>query len=47
MILNELQQAAPSGIARDAERRRVSNSYNSGYHYETVYKPERRAALDF
>lgn len=47
MILNELQQAAPSGIARDAERRRVPNSYNSGYHYETVYKPERRAALDF
>lgn len=47
MIFNMLMNAKPSIIRRDGTRQRVPNVYNSGYHYETVYKPERFAEIDF
>ena len=47
MIFNMLVNAGKSPIIRDKTRRRVSNTYNSGYHYETVYSPERFASVDF
>ena len=39
--------AAPSQIRRERKRQRVPNTYNSGYHYETVFEPERFARIDF
>ena len=47
ILFNELVGAAPSKIIRDGRKQRVANTYNSGWHYETVYAPERRAKLDF
>lgn len=47
ILFNMLVKARPSVIRRDRTRRRVRNSYNSGYHYETVYSPERREAVNF
>lgn len=47
IIFNGLLSAKNSVIRRDSHRRRVSNTYNSGYHYETVYAPERREKIDF
>lgn len=47
LIYNMLCNAAPSKIHRERNRQRVPNTYNSGYHYETVYNPERFAEIDF
>lgn len=47
LIFNHLLKMNPSIIRRDGNRRRVPNTYNGGYHYETVYKPERIAEIDF
>lgn len=47
LIFNMLCQAPFSTIRRDEKRRRVSNTYNNGFHYETVYAPERVAEIDF
>lgn len=47
MIFNMLCNAPCSVIRRDSRRERVSNYYNNGYHYETVYAPERIAKIDF
>lgn len=47
LIFNMLCNAPFSEIMRDAQRQRVPNTYNKGYHYETVYAPERRAKIDF
>lgn len=47
LIFNMLCNAPYSKIMRDGRRQRVPNTYNSGYHYETVYAPERIAKIDF
>lgn len=47
LIFNMLVSAKASPIIRDGKRCRVANVYNSGYHYETVYSPERFAQVDF
>ena len=47
LIFNQLMTANRSEIIRDKTRRRVANTYNSGYHYETVYTPERFETIDF
>lgn len=39
--------APRSVVRRDSHRRRVSNTYNNGYHYETIFEKERRSAIDF
>ena len=46
-IFNFLTTADPSPILRDKHRERVPNTYNSGYHYETIYAPARIAEVDF
>lgn len=47
LIFNMLVTAPPSEIIRDHRRQRVPNTYNSGYHYETVYSPERLEKISF
>ena len=47
LIFNMLVSAKPSIIRRDYKKQRVSNLYNSGYHYETIYSPERFVKIDF
>ena len=47
LIFNMLCNAPYSVIQRDARRMRVNNIYNSGYHYENVYAPERISKIDF
>ena len=47
MIFNMLCNAPFSEIRRDGRRQRVHNLYNNGYHYETIYTPERFAEIDF
>lgn len=47
LIFNMLCNAPYSVIRRDSRRERVRNYYNDGYHYETVYAPERIAKIDF
>lgn len=42
IIFNMLVSANNSKIWRDSRRVRVSNTYNNGYHYETVYNKERK-----
>lgn len=46
MIFNMLVAAKNSVIIRDSQRVRVPNTYNSGYHYEMKYAPERWAKLE-
>lgn len=40
-ILDMLVSSKPSPVYRNKERKRVPNAYDGGYHYETVYEPER------
>ena len=47
LILNLIQAAPDSKIIRDGRRQRVRNVYNDGYHYETVYAPERIGKIDW
>lgn len=47
LIFNMLVSAKPSIICRDCKKQRVSNLYDGGYHYETVYAPERFAKINF
>ena len=46
-ILEYLTGEIDSPIYRDGKKQRVSNVYDGGYHYETIYKPERIATIDF
>lgn len=46
-ILEQLASAKNSGIYRDGKKQRVPNIYDGGYHYETVYRPERIATIDY
>lgn len=47
LIFNMLVAAKHTPIMRDKKRRRVSNVYNNGYHYETIYSPEKFEKIDF
>ena len=47
LIFNMLCNAPLSEIIRDSYKKRVPNTYNSGYHIERVYKPERMDKVDF
>lgn len=47
LIFNMLVSAKPSIIRRDCKKQRVSNLYDGGYHYETIYSPERFTKIDF
>ncbi len=47
ILYNICKKANCTRIERDKERKRVPNIYDGGWHYETVYKPERREKLDF
>lgn len=47
LIFNALVNAPISGIHRDGKKTRVPNTYNNGYHYETVYAPERFETVEF
>ena len=47
LILDTLASSKQSPIYRDGKKQRVPNVYNGGYHYETIYKPERVATLDY
>ena len=47
LIFNMLVNARPSIIRRDSRKQRVSNTYNNGYHYETIYSSERFEKIDF
>ena len=46
-ILDALLKVKFSPIMRDSTRRRVQNTYNSGYHYETIYRPERVGKVEW
>jgi hypothetical protein len=47
LIFNMLCNAPMSKIIRDSHKQRVPNTYNNGYHMETVYRPERIANIEF
>lgn len=47
LIFNMLCNAPISKIIRDSYKKRVPNTYNNGYHMETVYRPERMETVDF
>ena len=47
LIFNMLVSAKNSTIIRDSKKVRVDNTYNSGWHYETIYAPERLEEIDF
>ena len=47
LIYNMLINAPVNAIHRDKHRARVPNTYDNGYHYETIYKKERREKIAF
>ena len=47
LIFNMLCNAPMSEIIRESYKQRVPNTYNNGYHMETLYKPERMAKVEF
>ena len=47
IIFNRMLKAPKSEIRRDSTRRRVTNTYNNGYHYETVFAPEHFEKLEW
>lgn len=47
LIYNAAINAPNTRIIRESKRVRVPNYYNSGYHYETVFTPERFAKIDW
>lgn len=47
LIFNMLCNAPFSEIIRDGRKTRVNNIYDGGYHYETIYAPERIGKIDF
>jgi hypothetical protein len=44
-IFNMLVAAKNSVIHRDSKKQRVPNRYDGGYHYETIFEPERFEVL--
>lgn len=47
LIFNMLCNAPMSKIIRGKHKQRVANIYNEGWHFETVYTPERLENVDF
>ena len=47
LIFIMLVSAENSVIKRDSKKRRVKNTYDAWYHYETIYSPERLDEIDF
>lgn len=47
LILDTLVNSKNSPINRDGKKQRVPNFYDGGYHYETIYRPERFTTIDF
>ena len=47
IIFNMLINSNNSPIIRNSRRQRVPNTYNNGYHYETIYNKERFVDIDF
>lgn len=47
LIFNMLVNANNTPVIRDKRRERVPNTYNGGYHYETIYAPERLEKIEF
>ena len=47
LIFNELIKAPEGKKSIDSHRVRVSNTYNNGYHYETIKDKERFETIDF
>lgn len=47
LIFNMLCKAPMSKIIRGKHKQRVLNTYNDGWHFETVYTPERLEKVDF
>ena len=47
MILEEAKKATYNKPYIESYKKRVSNTYNNSYHYETVYKKEEFVSLDF
>lgn len=47
IIFNMLVNSQPSVIRLDGKKRRVQNTYNSGYHYETIFEKEKFETIDF
>lgn len=45
LIFNMLVNAKNSEIYREGKKQRVPNIYDGGYHYETIYRPERLETL--
>lgn len=47
IIFDELIKAPFSIIRRDKHREKVANTFDGGWHWETVYNPERMEKVDF
>ncbi len=47
LIFNMLCTASNSKIIRSSHKQRVSNTYDNGYHMETIYETERTANIEF
>lgn len=47
LIFNMLVSAEPSEIYREEEKRKVPNTYNDGWHWEKVIKPNQYKKIDF
>lgn len=47
LIFNMLVLAKSSKIYHEKEKRKVPNTYNDGWHYEKVIKPNRYKEIDF
>ena len=47
LIFNMLVSAEPSEIYREEEERKVLNTYNDGWHWEKVIKPNQYKKIDF
>ena len=47
LIFNMLCNAPMSKIIRDKRKQRIPNTYNDGWHFETVYARERLEKVDF
>lgn len=47
IIFNKLVSSAQSVIRLDSRRKRVLNTYNNGYHYETIYEKEHFEKINF
>lgn len=47
ILLNSLKNNPVSGIYRKSTRKRVPNTYNNSYHYETIYSKDTYKKIEF